>query len=94
VHLGWRGDAGLHPALDRLVARVRTRGLPVSVGMSPALSPIHALPPGIATPSPVGRTVRVVTWDARVLTDSTDHRQSHVIGNAWEEDAAKVLLRS
>ena len=94
VHLGWRGDAGLHPALDRLIALARTRGLPVTVGVSPALSPIHALPAGIATPPPVGRTVRVVTWDARVLTDPADHRQSHVVGNAWEEDAAEVLLRS
>ncbi len=107
VHLGWRGDAGLHPALDRLVARVRARGLPVTVGLSPALSTIHALPPGTArgvddrtmlapsaTPPPAASTVRVVTWDARVLTDLADHRQAHVIGNAWEEDAAAVLLRA
>jgi hypothetical protein len=93
VHLGWRGDAGLHPALDRLVALVRTRGLPVTVGISPALSAIHALPPGIATPLPVGRTLRIVTWDARVLTDPADHRQANVIGNVWEEDAADVLTR-
>ncbi len=93
VHLGWRGDAGLHPALDRLVALVRARGLPVTVGISPALSAIHALPAGIATPLPAGRTLRIVTWDARVLTDPADHRQANVIGNVWEEDAAEVLTR-
>jgi hypothetical protein len=35
-----------------------------------------------------------VTWDARVLLDVRDVRQTGVVGNAWEEDLASVIARS
>jgi MoaA/NifB/PqqE/SkfB family radical SAM enzyme len=94
--LGWRGDAGLHPALDRLVACGLGRGLPVHVVMSDTFATLHPVAAahrahGGARPS---GACRVVTWDARVLDDPDDVRQTRVLGNAWEEDAAAVLTRT
>ncbi len=92
VHLGWRGEAGLHPDLARLVALVRARGLPVSTDAHRALAQLHGVLDALGQ-APDGR-VRVVTWDARVLASRDDVRQVYVLGNAWEENLATVAQRS
>jgi hypothetical protein len=35
----------------------------------------------------------VVSWDARLMANIEDERQSDVVGNLWEEDGAVVLAR-
>ncbi len=94
--IGWRGDAGLHPALDRLVALGERRGLDVRVAMTEDFAALHprAAARRVDVAGVPSGPCRVVTWDARVLTDPHDRRQTRIVGNAWEEDAAEVLARA
>jgi MoaA/NifB/PqqE/SkfB family radical SAM enzyme len=92
VHLGWRGEAGLHPDLPRLVVCARRGGRAVTVGVHATLAAHHGLAPSAVGGVPTGPCV-VVTWDARVLFDVQDVRQVAVAGNAWEEDVAVVVAR-
>lgn len=104
VALGWRGEALWHPELGRVLARVRTAGMPVVlrtggrllVGSPPRgplgdlLDDIEIVAGDAVVPALEGPAI---SWDARVMRSVTDRSQRVVLGNVWEEHVGSVVER-